>query len=430
MQRRLKIAVSCPGLSGLGGGVKHGLLLLKPLVGLHDITVFHWSGKGIDPQRFLSMYGIDLTAARFEELDHEYSLRRITRDFDVFVNFGFGCLDRTSAAINILLVFFPMPIDDVDRRPRPGHSIQRAKRRLFEAIDDLCPELQDRSLGYFRRRFGLGRSLLALPMFVARKILWLSKMRYRLGYPALDEYDLLLANSEYTAGWIRRYYGKPSEVSYPPIDTVHFVPLAKEKILLSVGRFEPKAMSKRHDALIQVFRALYEEGSLRDWRMVVCGGNDGTPDFVATVKMLRELAEGLPVSIEENAPFSRLRELYGKASVYLHAMGLDEDPELAPWKFEHFGMTTVEAMAAGAVPFVLAAGGQREIVNHGKNGFLWQSRDELKQLLRSFTMLTPAEETRLRDAARERSLEFSEAMFFRRTADMYRRLGVPVNEEP
>jgi glycosyltransferase involved in cell wall biosynthesis len=253
-------------------------------------------------------------------------------------------------------------------------------------------------------------------------------MPHRLGYPALNDYNVLLANSEYTAGWIRRYYGRESELSYPPIDTVNFVPLAKERIMLSVGRFEPKAMSKRHDALIEVFRSLYEEGSLEGWRMIVCGGNDGTPEFTATVQFLRNLSRGLPVTIEENVPFARLCELYGTASVYLHAMGLDEDPETVPWRFEHFGMTTVEAMSAGAVPFVLAAGGQREIVINEKCGFLWHSRDELKQQLRAFTKLGASDKRRLRDAARERSQDFSETVFIRRTRETYRRLGIDCAE--
>ena len=36
-------------------------------------------------------------------------------------------------------------------------------------------------------------------------------------------------------------------------------------------------------------------------------------------------------------------------------------------------------MASGCVPVVIGKGGQREIVNHGKNGFLWDSLDELKK---------------------------------------------------
>ena len=46
-------------------------------------------------------------------------------------------------------------------------------------------------------------------------------------------------------------------------------------------------------------------------------------------------------------------------------------------KAEHFGITTVEAMAAGCVPVVVARGGQTELVTHGVDGYLWQTPDEL-----------------------------------------------------
>ena len=46
---------------------------------------------------------------------------------------------------------------------------------------------------------------------------------------------------------------------------------------------------------------------------------------------------------------------------------------------EHFGITTVEAMASGCVPLVYEGGGQREIIEQGKSGFLWKTDDELIQ---------------------------------------------------
>jgi hypothetical protein len=85
-------------------------------------------------------------------------------------------------------------------------------------------------------------------------------------------------------------------------------------------------------------------------------------------------------------------------------------------------------MAAEAIPFVLAAGGQTEIVAHQKNGFLWHAREELAAQLRDFTFIDPQRERSLRKAARERSLDFGEEMFFRSTCAMYRRLGIPCRD--
>ncbi len=49
---------------------------------------------------------------------------------------------------------------------------------------------------------------------------------------------------------------------------------------------------------------------------------------------------------------------------------------------KHFGITTVEAMSAGAVPVVIDSGGQRETVDHEVNGFRWSELTELQNYTR------------------------------------------------
>ena len=72
-----------------------------------------------------------------------------------------------------------------------------------------------------------------------------------------------------------------------------------------------------------------------------------------------------------------VQQLLAAASIYWHAGGFGEDPQRHPDRFEHFGITVVEAMAAGAVPLVFGAAGPAEIVEHGVNGFHWRTTDEL-----------------------------------------------------
>ncbi|MCJ7792955.1 MAG: glycosyltransferase, partial [Candidatus Marinimicrobia bacterium] len=60
----------------------------------------------------------------------------------------------------------------------------------------------------------------------------------------------------------------------------------------------------------------------------------------------------------------------------------EENEDEHPERMEHFGITTVEAMAAGCVPVVVAKGGQPEIVKNKSTGFLWQSKTELIQKTR------------------------------------------------
>jgi len=54
---------------------------------------------------------------------------------------------------------------------------------------------------------------------------------------------------------------------------------------------------------------------------------------------------------------------------------LREDDQ--PIKQEHFGMSIVEAMSAGAVPLAFKGGGPRETIRPYVSGFLWKSIDEL-----------------------------------------------------
>ncbi len=421
-------------MDGLGGGVKHGLFLVRPLAGLHDITIFHTTFEGFTPDLLREVYGFDLPGVRFETLDHPESLPRITRDFDLFLNIGYGSLAPAKARINVLLVFFPLPLDDAAESlplsKRLAQNAQRFRSALLELVDRLSPSLQQHSFAKIRSELGWNGALLRLPLFAIRKFAWSGGNKYRLGYPALNDYTKILANSEYTSKWIRRYYRKESEVSYPPIDIGQFTPGKKEPLMLSVGRFEPSRMSKRHDALLEVFKELHAGGVLQGWRLVICGGSDGSPEFISTIQSLRRAAEGLPVSIEVNVPFSRLRDLYAASSIYLHAMGLDQDPDSSPWAFEHFGMTTVEAMAAGAVPFVFSGGGQTEIVTHGENGFLWKSRDELKLNIRGFLNMGDTAKSVLRERARLRSLDFGEPAFYARTCGMYEEMGIRAAAPP
>lgn len=162
-------------------------------------------------------------------------------------------------------------------------------------------------------------------------------------------------------------------ILYPPIDVEKLSPGSKENIILSVGRFDSPSHGKRQDALVDAFRILSEKVS--NYRLVLAGGLIG--DEIA-MKKLKAQAEGLRVDFVINPDFNELKSLYAKAKFYWHAAGYEVDEVKDPEKVEHFGMTTVEAMAAGAVPVVIAKGGQREIVTTD-TGFLCESPIEIAE---------------------------------------------------
>jgi glycosyltransferase involved in cell wall biosynthesis len=86
-----------------------------------------------------------------------------------------------------------------------------------------------------------------------------------------------------------------------------------------------------------------------------------------------------------NPPGHVVKDAYENAAVFWHAAGYGEDDRLHPERTEHFGMSTVEAMAAGCVPVVIRKGGQPEIVEHALSGFLWDTPDELVRYTHQLT---------------------------------------------
>jgi glycosyltransferase involved in cell wall biosynthesis len=180
----------------------------------------------------------------------------------------------------------------------------------------------------------------------------------------------IICNSNFTKRIIDREYGVNSMVIYPPVDTMSIKPKRKDDLILYVGRFSKILQSKSQDVLIKTFKKMYD-GSLVGWKLVLAGGVEiGVGDYV---KKLSELAEGYPVEIIESPGYKTLRDLYGKARIFWSASGFGENENKNPEKVEHFGITVVEAMTGGVVPVVYDAGGHKEIVKEGINGFLWSS---------------------------------------------------------
>jgi glycosyltransferase involved in cell wall biosynthesis len=196
----------------------------------------------------------------------------------------------------------------------------------------------------------------------------------------LKSWNTTIFNSVFTKNIVAKNWPvKSGLVLYPPVSAEDIKPLKKEKIIVSVGRFHLATKSKKHEVMIDAFSELVKKKNISGWKLVLAGGMEEGND--AYIDELKKRAEGLPVEILVNISLSDLHTLYGKAMIYWHAAGFGEDD---PKKHEHFGITTVESMAAGCVPVVINKGGQPEIVEEG-SGFVWDSIEELlsktKQLI-------------------------------------------------
>ena len=219
----------------------------------------------------------------------------------------------------------------------------------------------------------------------------------------------IFCNSYFTKHLIDRKLNVNSQVRYPPIN-IKKSNITKENIILHVGRLDVdrnESNYKKQDVMIRVFKKMMDEG-LKDWIFIlIIGIRNEDRD---KLNKLKQTVKGYPIEIIENPPNKILWEKYSKAKIYWHATGFGEDLQKHPEKAEHFGISTVEAMGMGVVPVVINEGGQKEIVTDGKNGFFWDTIDELqiktKKLIDNKKLLND-----MAEQARMRAKDFSNAKF-------------------
>ena len=238
----------------------------------------------------------------------------------------------------------------------------------------------------------------------------------------LESYDLILANSAFTATWIKRLWDAESEFLYPPVDTECFAPGAKRPLIVSTGRFFVGGHSKRQDVLVEAFRTLVATG-VQDWQLHLVGNVGRTPADLAYFAKVQEIAQGLPITFHANADFATLQELSAQASLYWHAAGYGVNELKEPSRLEHFGISVVEAMAAGAVPIAVGKGGVNEIITPGETGILWETPAELVSATQQL-IGDPGRRAQLSTAAQERSKAFSQQRYGSAMQQIVRRLAV------
>lgn len=158
-----------------------------------------------------------------------------------------------------------------------------------------------------------------------------------------------LANSQYVAGRIRRYYNRESTVVYPPVDTEFFRPgpgASPSAGALVVSALVPY---KRLDIAIEACRQ-----ARMPLTIVGRGPEEGR---------LRRLADGAPVEFLGWRSDEEIRLLYQSASVVL-----------LPGT-EDFGIVPVEAQACGTPVVAFGEGGACESVLDGVTGVLVPQAD-------------------------------------------------------
>lgn len=195
--------------------------------------------------------------------------------------------------------------------------------------------------------------------------------------------DHIVCNSKFTKDFIDYEFGVDSLVIYPPVDIDLFKPKRKEKEILYVGRFSSLLQSKGQSILIEGFKKLYDSG-YKDWSLILAGGVEvGSEE---NLEKLESTIEKYPIKIIKSPKLKEIKELYGKSRFFWSAAGFGVNVQDNPEKLEHFGLTLVESMSSGCCPIVFNAGGYKEVVKNGENGYLWEGVDELVSITSELIM--------------------------------------------
>jgi len=344
----VRIGLYDPHLATLGGGERYFLSVLEEALRLPDAQVTVLSPNRPDPASWRRL-GIEVADGSFEwNRADDAAVAELSMQLDLLFSMVNEVPPRSGARRSVAVVQFP----------HRSHTGPRA--RLLRAL------------------------------------------RVSRAPAALASYERFVCYSEFARAHIRERLGVDAVVVPPPVDLPADAPEDKEHLIVAVGRFFRGWHSKNQDVLLDALAELNAPG----WRLVLAGGGDD-PDYVEEI---RRRAEHLPAELHVDVPRNDLLELYSRASLFWHAAGHGQDARRHPERLEHFGITTVEAMAHGAVPLVFPAGGSGEVVENGRTGVWWRSPSELAARTKDL-IEDGSERERLAGAARAEAKRYSPDRF-------------------
>jgi L-malate glycosyltransferase len=372
-----------PGGGGVGGAENMVAVLAEAISAEHQVEIVHHTPT-LTAGRLTLSSGADLSAVRLRYVErdthdptpyHRSPRRRcaaarswhaeLSAPYDLFVAVLHGLPPFCHAPAGALVVLFP-----------------------FHRAPYVAPPPEILALPWLRR----------LAEHLYQRWEWKSRLR---------TYQVRTAISDFSRVWTRRRWGIDCTVVPPPVD-VGFAGAEKEPIILSVGRFalEGEGHTKKQEEMLGAFSRMKGAGLLDGWTYHSVGGLRDTHAHRVFFEGLQRVAARVGARVVADLGRAELRRLYERASIFWHAAGYGQDETGRPEMAEHFGISTVEAMAAGCVPVVPDKGGQRELVSHGRDGFLWGTLQELEHYTRLL-----AEDPQLRnnmaEAARARAQRFS-----------------------
>jgi len=196
---------------------------------------------------------------------------------------------------------------------------------------------------------------------------------------SVDRVDQFIANSKTIKQRIQKYYRHSSDIVYPPVDVQKFFVSKPGDYFVTGGRL---AAYKRFDLVVQVFNRL-------GWPLKIYGSG---PKWWSDVQKSAKPNIEFLGRVDEKTK----AELLSNAKAFIH-------PQL-----EDFGITPVEAMAAGTPVIAYGFGGATETVVPGKTGVFFHEQT-WESLLDTLLKFDP--QAWDRQAIREHALQFSADRF-------------------
>lgn len=190
-------------------------------------------------------------------------------------------------------------------------------------------------------------------------------------HQAAQRPDYFIANSKTVQTRIKKYYGRESEVIYPPVDTEFFRPhpnplLTKERAkgevyFLTGSRLEPY---KKIDLAVRAFNQL-------GLRLKVVG--TGTQE--AELRMKNK--ESRNIEFLGRVSDAELRDLYNRAKAFVFPA------------VEDAGIMVLESLSCGTPVIGLDQGGTAEFIRDGENGILFanQTAEDIVAAVKRFQRL-------------------------------------------
>jgi len=196
---------------------------------------------------------------------------------------------------------------------------------------------------------------------------------------SVDRVDRLIANSNFVAKRIKKYYKRESVVIHPPVNVNDFyISHERQDYFLMVGRL---LAYKRHDIAIQAFNTM-------GLKLKIIGRG---PEL----KKLRKIA-GPTIEFLGRVPDEKIADYYAKCRAFIFPQ--EED----------FGIVAIEAMASGRPIIAYRAGDIVENMEEKKVGIFFDSQTP-EDIMRAIEKFKDSDYDP--DYIREKAKKFDKAIF-------------------